>query len=103
MRTGRHEVVDSGSRVAACHQTLSHQHRIRTCMGVGQQIVRTAYAGLRDAHAARRDGGRHTRERVAVDLEGLEVADVDTDDGMVEMMQGTYQGALDALKAKLEG
>ena len=29
--------------------------------------------------------------------------DVDTDDGMVEMMQGTYQGALDALKAKLEG
>jgi len=29
--------------------------------------------------------------------------DVDTDDHMVEMMQGTYQGALDALKAKLEG
>ena len=29
--------------------------------------------------------------------------DVDTDDGMVEMMQGTYQGALDALKAKLDG
>ena len=29
--------------------------------------------------------------------------DVDTDDHMVEMMQGSYQGALDALKAKLEG
>ena len=29
--------------------------------------------------------------------------DVDTDDAMTEMMQGTYQGALDALKAKLEG
>ena len=29
--------------------------------------------------------------------------DVDTDDHMVEMMHGSYQGALDALKAKLEG
>lgn len=29
--------------------------------------------------------------------------DVVTDDAMVEMMQGTYQGALDALKARLEG
>jgi carbon monoxide dehydrogenase subunit G len=29
--------------------------------------------------------------------------DVVTDDGMVEMMQGTYQGALDTLKANLEG
>ena len=29
--------------------------------------------------------------------------DVKTDDGMVEVMKGAYQGALDALKAKLEG
>ena len=29
--------------------------------------------------------------------------DVVTDDHMVEMMHGSYQGALDALKAKLEG
>jgi carbon monoxide dehydrogenase subunit G len=29
--------------------------------------------------------------------------DVRTDDGMVEVMKGAYQGALDALKAKLEG
>jgi hypothetical protein len=29
--------------------------------------------------------------------------DVDTDDGMVDMMRSTYQHALDALKAKLEG
>ena len=29
--------------------------------------------------------------------------DVDTDDGMTEMMQKTYQGSLDALKAQLEG
>jgi hypothetical protein len=29
--------------------------------------------------------------------------DVTTDDGMVEVMKGAYQGALDALKAKLEG
>ena len=29
--------------------------------------------------------------------------DVDCDDSMTEMMQGTYQGALDALKAQLEG
>ena len=29
--------------------------------------------------------------------------DVETDDHMVEMMQGSYQGALDALKSKLEG
>jgi carbon monoxide dehydrogenase subunit G len=28
--------------------------------------------------------------------------DVTTDDGMVEVMKGAYQGALDALKAKLE-
>lgn len=29
--------------------------------------------------------------------------DVKTDDGMVEVMKGAYQGALDALKGKLEG
>jgi carbon monoxide dehydrogenase subunit G len=29
--------------------------------------------------------------------------EVDTDDGMVEMMHKSYQGALDALKEKLEG
>jgi carbon monoxide dehydrogenase subunit G len=29
--------------------------------------------------------------------------DVDTDDAMTEMMQKTYQGSLDALKAQLEG
>ena len=29
--------------------------------------------------------------------------DVTTDDGMVEVMQGAYGGALEALKAKLEG
>jgi len=29
--------------------------------------------------------------------------DVDTDDAVTKMMQGTYQGALDALKAQLEG
>src|SRR4051812_24000728 len=29
--------------------------------------------------------------------------DVNTDDGMVEVMKGAYQGALDAVKAKLEG
>ncbi|MCU1377198.1 MAG: hypothetical protein JWN29_181, partial [Acidimicrobiales bacterium] len=28
--------------------------------------------------------------------------DVTTDEGMVEVMKGAYQGALDALKAKLE-
>jgi carbon monoxide dehydrogenase subunit G len=29
--------------------------------------------------------------------------DVDTDDAMVEMMKGVYQGALDNLKSQLEG
>jgi carbon monoxide dehydrogenase subunit G len=29
--------------------------------------------------------------------------DVDTDDSMLDMMKGTYQGALDALKAELDG
>jgi hypothetical protein len=29
--------------------------------------------------------------------------DVKTDDGMVEVMKGAYQGALDALKGQLEG
>jgi hypothetical protein len=29
--------------------------------------------------------------------------DVKTDDGMVEVMKGAYQGALDGLKAELEG
>jgi carbon monoxide dehydrogenase subunit G len=29
--------------------------------------------------------------------------DVDTDDSMLDMMKGSYQGALDALKAKLDG
>jgi hypothetical protein len=33
----------------------------------------------------------------------LVTMDVDTDDGMVDMMRSTYQHALDALKADLEG
>ena len=45
------------------------------------------------------------RATISVDSEGansLVTWDVTTDDGMVEVMQGAYQGALGALKEKLE-
>lgn len=74
------QVGDGGPRVAAGDQGLADEHGVRARVGVGDQVVRAADAGLGDLDDVVGDLGGDALEGGAVDLEVLEVAGVDADD-----------------------
>ncbi len=74
------EIGDGGPGVAAGDQGLADQDGVRAVVGVGDEVVRAAHAGLGDLDDVVRDLGGDAGEVVPVDLKGLEVAGVDADD-----------------------
>ena len=87
---GRDQVGDRRLRVLAGDQGLADQDGVGAGVGVGDEVVRAADAGLGDLDDVVRDLGGDALEGAAVDLEGLQVARVDADD-----LGAGVHGALD--------
>ena len=68
---GRHQVRDRRLGVAAGDQGLADQDRVGAGVGVGDEVVRAADAGLGDLDDVRGDLGGDALEGAAVDLKGL--------------------------------
>src|SRR4051812_40271692 len=79
MRAGGNQVGDAGARIVPAYERLPHEDDVRPALGVLDDVVRPAYARLGDLDHTIGDQRRQAFEGAAVDLEGLEVAGVDTD------------------------
>src|SRR5664280_982225 len=62
------------------HQGFADEHGASAGLGIFEHVMWPANAGLSDLDYPRGDAGSQSRERAAVDLEGLEVPGIDADD-----------------------
>ena len=81
MRAHRHQFGDCLARIPTGHQSLADEHRVGARARVREQIGRAANTRLGDLEHVAGQARRDAREGRLVDLEGLEVASVDPDDG----------------------
>ena len=75
------EVVGGPARVAVTDQGLAHQDGAGALGGIARRVGGPGDAGLGDRDRTVGDERDEAGERVGVDVEGLEVAGVDADDG----------------------
>ena len=80
MRACGHQIGNGAAGITAGDQSLADEHRVGTRAGVREQVGRAAYARLGDPDDVAGQAGRDAREAIPVDLEGLEIARIDTDD-----------------------
>ena len=81
MCTGGDEFVDCGPRVLRRDETLSDEYRIRTELGVGDEVAGISHTGLGDFHTSIGDEWSNPIELGSIHLKGAKVSSIDADDG----------------------
>jgi hypothetical protein len=99
---GRHERRDRRARVGGGHDRLPHQHRIGALRDGPADVVGPVDPGLRHGERTLGQLGSQAPEGVRVELEGPQVARVDTDEGRPDAVTRRHLAGVVHLDERIE-